>query len=485
MRARIGRSLVFLAWLLVVPLAVVSQVAAVEEADRFWLVGERAFQDGLHALSRRMLERFIERFPDDRRVPEATLLLGKARLAQGAFPAALESFRKAQALSPPPGKPEEARFWEGETLFRMKKYADARTAYDRIVSENAASPFAPDALYGLAWTQIELKQRAPAVASLRQLLEAFPGHQAIPSATIQLGRLLTELKRYDEAERVLGRFAERNLDHKLAPEARYLRGMALVAGGHQEEGLAELRAVATAYPSHEVAAQARRAVADSLVKGGRKTDLAQEYKSLMAQSPRTAEGLYDAGVMASRLGRPRDADQAWTLLRNEFPEHPLASRASLDLAQAAFARNSYKEAATLARSATKATDEPTRAQGFLLAGESDLRLKRYAPAHEAFQAAVEAAGSDAAVKFRALAGSGLAMEEQQQWTQAARYYDSVAAGSPDKELAQWAKTRRAAVAANMKGGGKSESKPSGKSEGKTGGGKPGGKSGSSPKRIKP
>src|SRR4029450_2824686 len=139
----------------------------------------------------------------------------------------------------------------------------------------------------------------------------------------------------------------------------------------------------TAYPNHEVAAQARRAVADALVKGGKKTDLAQEYRALISQSPRTAEGLYDAGVMASGLRRPRDAHQAWTLLRNEFPEHPLASRASLELAQAAFARNSYKEAATLARSATKASDDPTRAQGFLLTGESELRLKRYAPAHEA------------------------------------------------------------------------------------------------------
>src|SRR5262249_29223711 len=136
-----------------------SGAIALGEADRLWLVGERAFQDGLNPLARRVLERFVERFSDDKRIPEATLLLGKARLAMGARGPALEAFRKAQTFSPPPGKPEEARFWEGEALFRMKKFAEARSVYDRLLAENAASPMAPDALYGLGWTQVELKQR--------------------------------------------------------------------------------------------------------------------------------------------------------------------------------------------------------------------------------------------------------------------------------------------------------------------------------------
>ena len=42
------------------------------------------------------------------------------------------------------------------------------------------------------------------------------------------------------------------------------------------------------------------------------------------------------------------------------------------------------------------------------------------------------------------------MEEQQKWAQAARYYDEVAAKSPDKTLRAWAKERRAAIAAKLK-----------------------------------
>src|SRR5712692_9362979 len=82
---------------------------AMDEADRLWMVGENAFQDGLYPLSRRVLERFIEHFPSDKRLPEATLLLGRARLSDGAFEPALQALRKAQSFSPQPGKPEEPR----------------------------------------------------------------------------------------------------------------------------------------------------------------------------------------------------------------------------------------------------------------------------------------------------------------------------------------------------------------------------------------
>ena len=425
--------------------------AALDEAGRLWLVGERAFEDKLYAVSHASLERLIQRYPADARIPEATLLLGKVRLAEGSYEPALADFRRAQTLTPPPGKPEEARFWEAETLFRMGRYDAARAVYDALIATNAASPFAPDALYGLAWSQLELKRRDAAIDAFRQLLKAFPEHVTAPSATYHLARVLVEGKRHEEAIALLRPFPERYRDSKLVPDARYLLGVASLGAGQSSEGLAELRAFVSAYPGHELANQARRTIADRLVKEGRKDDLAQEYNTLMAQSPRTAESVYDAGFIASRLGRTRDAESAWATLRKDFPDHPLAVRASFDLAQSAFGRGNFKDAAALARSAVKSDDVAVRAQAQLLLGESELKLKRPGPAHQAFQAAVEAAGAqDPAVRFRALAGSGLALEEQGKLADSLRYYDQVAADAPDKELRAWAKARRTAVAAQLK-----------------------------------
>ncbi len=426
-----------------------SVALAIEESDRLWTVGERAFEDRLYPLSARALERFIERYGTDRRVPEATLLLGKARLSQGALDAALDAFKRAQAVTPPPGRPGEARFWEAETLVRMGRFADARTAFERVLAE-PTSAFAPDALYGLGWADLHLKRPEDAVAEFRRLLSTYPTHATVPSATFYLSRALIELKQPGEAVPLLRGFTTKHPDHRLLPDARYLLGEALLASGESREGVVELRAFASAYPSHELTPQARRAVVDTLLDKGMKTELVDEYRTLVAQAPASAEGLYDAGVIATRLNRPRDAESAWVRLRKEFPAHPLTARASLDLAQAAFNRDAFKDASTLAQAATRSAEEPVRAEALVLLGESELRLKQYPAAMQAFKSAAEAPGQEPALRFRALAGAGLAHEEQRQWREAARYYDEVAAKSPDKTLRAWAKERSAVVAAKLK-----------------------------------
>ena len=445
---------------------------AMAEADRLWTVGSRAFEDRLYSVSTRTLERFIERFPRDRRVAEATLLLGKTHLSQGALDAALEAFKSAQGFAPPPGRPEEAVFWQAETLLRMERFADARPDYERVL-DNPAAPFTADALYGLGVVNVQLKRREQAVTNFQRLLAVFPQSPATHSATVYLARTLVELKRPGEAVPLLRSFTTKSLNQRLMPEARYLLGQALYDSGESREAVTELRAFAAAYPSNELAAQARRLATDTVMRSGTKAELADEYKQLMAQPLLTAEGLYNAGLVASRLNRPVDAEKVWTRLRKDFPEHALAARASLELAQGAFGRKAFKEAASLAGGAAKSTEDAVRVEGLVLLGESELKLKRYAAAQQAFRSAASIQGQEPALHFRALAGHGLALEEQGQWTQAAKDYDEVAARSPDKALRAWAKERRAALAAKLPAAPDAKPKRSTTPKGQSGsGGKP-------------
>ena len=463
---------------LAVLLASPSLVLGVSEPERLWTVGDRAFQDGLYAPSRRMLERLVERFPSDSRVGDATLLLAKVRLAQGQLEPALQAFRQAQSLSPVPGRPDEARFWEGETLFRMKRYPEARAIYDRILTDNPNSPSAPDAVYGLAWVNVELKRRDQAVTEFRRLLTSYPENSNVPSATFYLARTLLELKRADEAASLLRGFVTKYPDNRLLPDARYTLGQALIASGQTDEGAAELRAFAKAYPNHELAGTARRNVVDTLVRQGKKSELAEEYKTLVAQSPATAESLYDAGVVAGKIGRPKDADAAWARLRKDFPDHPLSGRVSLEMAQTAFGKNAFKDASALARAASRSPEDAVRGEAFVLLGESELKQRRHAAAISAFKSAADAPAIDPAMRYRALAGTGLAYEEQRQWSQAAKFYEE-ASKSPDKTLSAWAKERLAAVNASGKSD-PDESKASPKAPTKASPGKS-----SAPKGTKP
>src|SRR4029078_9601210 len=68
-----------LALALLLPPAVVS-VSALEEADRLFLVGEKAMAHRFYRVARRALERFVTQYPSDARQPRALLMLGQARL---------------------------------------------------------------------------------------------------------------------------------------------------------------------------------------------------------------------------------------------------------------------------------------------------------------------------------------------------------------------------------------------------------------------
>jgi TolA-binding protein len=288
------------------------------------------------------------------------------------------------------------------------------------------------------------------VDDFQRLLSLYPRHPTAAPATFYLARTLMELNRAQDAVSLLRPFPTKYPNHRLLPQVRYTLAQALLEAGESQEGLGELRGFVAAYPNNEMAPQARRLIVDLVLRQGSKTDLAEQYNELMAQSSLSAEMLYDAAVIASRLGRAREAETAWARLRREFPDHALAPRASLELAQAAFGRNAFKDAATLAQAASKSQEDAVRAEGFLMLGESELRLKRHAAAYEAFQSALEGSALDSGLRFRALAGSGLALEEQQKWAHAARYYDEVVAKSPDKTLRAWAKERRAAIAGKLR-----------------------------------
>ena len=93
---------------------------------------------------------------------EAMLALGKSRFWHGDLEMALDVFRRAN--SPAPADPfQEAKFWEAEALFRLKRYAEAEAAYEAVAAR-APSPLAPEAVYGLALLELELRRPEPAAS---------------------------------------------------------------------------------------------------------------------------------------------------------------------------------------------------------------------------------------------------------------------------------------------------------------------------------
>src|SRR5918996_2331587 len=121
-----------LAALLVLTVAV-APVSALDEADRLFLVGERALADRFYPVARRALERFTAQFPNEPRLPRALLMLGKARLALNDSQSALEAFTRAAGSLTAPADQLEVKFWQAGAPFRLRRVAGGRTAFDHIL----------------------------------------------------------------------------------------------------------------------------------------------------------------------------------------------------------------------------------------------------------------------------------------------------------------------------------------------------------------
>src|SRR5687768_1048195 len=95
MKRRLAIVTGFAALLVVTP--AVLPVSALEEADRLFLVGDKAVADRFFPVARRALERFVVQYPSDARHAKALLLLGRTRLELNDPQSALEALTRAQS----------------------------------------------------------------------------------------------------------------------------------------------------------------------------------------------------------------------------------------------------------------------------------------------------------------------------------------------------------------------------------------------------
>ena len=423
----------------------VAPVSALEEADRLFLVGERAVADRFYPVARRTLERFVAQYPDDARHPRALLMLGKARLALNDAESALEAFNRAGSGLTATAERQDARLWQAEAQFRLKRFSEARAGYDEVFRADAAGPLAPAALYGLGLTDLELKNTEPAITAFRDLLTTWPDDSAAPAATLHLARALVEARRISEALPLLTGFKAKYPASKLFPDVQYLLGYVKYTNGDRQGGLADISAFAAANPTHPEAPAARRLLAEGMAKYGDRAQRLEAYKTFMNQDPATAEGYYEAARIAEGLGLRDKQDEAWKKLRAQFPEDPLTRKMASDLAASAFKQKNWKDAVVLGTIAAQSDDETVKADGWLIVGEAELKQKRFAQAAKAFEAVGAIKDVEVGSRFRALAGLGLAREEQKEWKAALAAYEVVAAKSPDTTLRDWAKERVATV----------------------------------------
>ena len=421
-------------------------VAAKSEADRLWLVGTGALEDGLYETAYAELGRFIQAAPTDPRRGDATLLRGRAAFQMERYPEALAEFEAAEALPLTVASPGEAIYWQGEALFRLHRPDEARERYQRFLALKPTSLYAPEALYARGLTELETGRADSAVDTFRDFLRDYPNHPRAAVAAYSAARELIRAKRWDDALALLAPYATRYPASPYLAETRYLLGVAQLEAG-RPEGVRTLEQFIAQAPASDLAPSARGLVAEAHAKAGRLREAIEQYQALIRTAPTNAlvpQALYRVGELSLRLNRPTDAEAAWTTLRRDFPQSPLVAPAGLATAHLYEQRKQWEPALQAAQSVADLKGEE-RSEALLLVGQSALQLRRNADSAQAYHAVVVEAAPGSKRYFEGLAGLAAALEAAADKEGAKRAYREIVDTGQDPELVRWARGRLTAL----------------------------------------
>jgi len=420
--------------------------AAKSEADRLWLVGAGAFEDGLYETAYGELGRFIQAAPTDPRRGDAALLRGRAAFSLERYAEALTEFEAAEAFALTVATPGEAVYWQGEALFRLRRFEEARDRYARFLALKPASPYVPEALYARGLAELEMGRADAAIDTFRDFLRDYSNHARAPTAAYSAARELIRAKRWDDALALLTPYSTRYPGSPYLAEARYLLGVAQLEAG-RPEGVRTLEQFVAQAPTSDLAPTARVLAAEAQVKAGRPREALEQYQALVRTAPTHAlapQALYRIGEISLRLNRPTDAEAAWTTLRRDFPQSTLVAPAGLAVARLYEQRKQWEPALQTAQSVADLKGEE-RSEALLLVGQSALQLRRNADAAQAYRAVVAEAAPASKRYFEGLAGLAATLEAATDKEGAKRAYREIVDTGQDPELVRWAKGRLGAL----------------------------------------
>ncbi|MCE9606546.1 MAG: tetratricopeptide repeat protein [Planctomycetia bacterium] len=323
--------------------------------------------------------KFIQSFPQDKRVAEASHYLGICKLQTKDYAGAIAAFERLIALDPkfeliassrlylgmaqfnaaqagkaelfaaaektlaalltshPTGKHlPQTVYFEAEALYAQNKKAPAADLYRRFVTEFAADPLLPDALYALGVTLDELGRGAEAQAAYVEFLTKFPKHALRVDVDVRRAELLSAAGDLDAAEKIFASAAATPgydaADYALLRQAGCL---------YDRKRFAEAAAVYDALPKSFPGSQYKAA---ALLAAGKSDYFAGNYPAVAAKLAPLADGKGDAAAEASHwAGRallkskqPADAALRFAAALRNSPASKFAPQLMLDLADALY-----------------------------------------------------------------------------------------------------------------------------------------------------
>lgn len=109
---------------------------------------------------------------------------------------------------------------DANALSQSAKHKDAFVAFDRFLKEYPTSKLAPEALYGMGYSQFGLKNYKSAIATQQKVLDLHPESAIVPEAMFNMANSQIQLGQVNNAKKTLRSLIEKHPDATVTPSAQ-------------------------------------------------------------------------------------------------------------------------------------------------------------------------------------------------------------------------------------------------------------------------
>lgn len=377
-----------------------------------------------------------ERFPQSSAVREAELSAGRWYYRADKLDQASPWLVKALDAQGP--EAPEAAHWLARIALREAKAADALALTDRVLPKADKSSFLVPLQMDRADALYEIPDKRPdSLAAYRQVAEQHGDHELAPQALYNVAFGELELRQYDAAIKDAQAFLDKYKEHRLIPDIEYVRAESLLLTNKLEDAEKSYQALVAKNAAHRDAGLWR-------VRGALAQFLAKKYDAVVATLAKTdglqpaellAEAQYLVGASHYYGDKFAEAVQALDAATKTAPQWRQADETLLLLSRAQVKQNQAD--------AAKATVRKLLAEfpASKLLDQAHYRLGEYAYAADDFAGAI--ASYDVVIgKFPestfapyALYGKGWSLARTKQYPQAVEAFTLLLDKNPQHALA--------------------------------------------------
>ena len=346
-----------------------------QRALALYSVGESQLALKKAALAKAAYQQVLQDYPNSAPAPYAQLAIGvleedagQLQNAKAAYDVVAAKYGKSEVAG-------EARLRAANATLNLGRFDEAATAFQNALNDSNAAQWKAESQIGLADALFGAKKWAAAGAAYNAALQVLAADdERRAGLQMRAGDSAFNAKEYEKAQTSYANLAQ-NTTPNVAENALYFRGKSLYELGRNDEAAKQFEALLQRFPKSDKAPRAALLLGDVYAQNKDATRAATAYRVVLTQYPQSdaakdaKAALVDlaAGVVKSGAGDGKSSAELSKVLSSLPPG--VAGDAQLRLAQAAYGREDWTQASTLATAALAGKPNDATAENalFLLA----------------------------------------------------------------------------------------------------------------------